>query len=130
MPKGNPNPKTEHLTPFKKGQSGNPGGLSSETARLIRENAEAAARIRARLLKATEASLNERSTNDAMELIEAAMLKLLKDAEDRGLGAPVQDIRSGDGSMTPDQTGAAVNRLASMVEAIAERTQPKDAEPS
>lgn len=88
-------------TQFKKGQSGNPGGVSSETARLIRDNAEAAARIRARLLKATEASLNERSTDEAMELIEAAMLKMLKDAEDRGLGAPVQDLRSGDGSMSP-----------------------------
>ena len=42
----------------------------------------------------------------------------------------VIDNTSSDGSMTPDQTGAAVNRLASMVEAIAERTQPKDAEPS
>lgn len=99
----NKNPDTSGLKPFKKGQSGNPGGLPSETARLIRENAEAAARIRARLLKATEASLSERSTDEAMELIEAAMLKMLKDAEDRGLGAPVQavDHSSKDGSMTP-----------------------------
>lgn len=88
----NPNPDTSGLKPFKKGQSGNPGGVPSETARLIRENAEAAARIRARLLKATEASLSERSTDEAIELIEAAMLKMLKDSEDRGLGAPVQAV--------------------------------------
>lgn len=106
----NPNPDTSGLKPFKKGQSGNPGGISSETAKLIRENAEAAARIRARLLKATEASLSERSTEDAMELIEAAMLKLLKDAEDRGLGAPVQQIdnTSSDGSMSPRDHSSAV----------------------
>lgn len=87
-----PNPDPSPETRFKPGQSGNPGGVSSETARLIRENAEAAARIRARLLKATEASLEERSTDEAMDLIEAAMLKMLKDAEDRGLGAPKQTV--------------------------------------
>ena len=59
-------------------------------------------RIRARALAAVEAKLNECSTDDAIAmLVEAAMLKLLKDSEDRGLGAPVQDVRSGDGSMTP-----------------------------
>jgi hypothetical protein len=84
MPNPNPSPETR----FQPGQSGNPGGLSSETARLIRENAESAARIRARLLQATEDSLKERDTDTAMELIESAMLKMLKDSEDRGLGAP------------------------------------------
>ena len=57
-----------------------------------RENAESAARIRARLLQATEDSLKERDTDTAMELIESAMLKMLKDSEDRGLGAPVQSM--------------------------------------
>ena len=88
MPNPNPSPETR----FQPGQSGNPGGLSSETARLIRENAESAARIRARLLQATEASLKERDTDTAMELIESAMLKMLKDSEDRDLGAPVQSM--------------------------------------
>lgn len=120
MSKVGPGNPPKH-TQFKKGQSGNPGGLSSETARLIRENAEAAARIRARLLKATEASLSERSTDEAMELIEAAMLKLLKDAEDRGLGAPVQDIRSGDGSMTPkDMPKPDATLVAALVKKLTE----------
>ena len=44
----------------------------------------------------------ECSTEEVLaEFVDQAMLKLLKDSEDRGLGAPVQDVRSGDGSMTP-----------------------------
>lgn len=123
MKNGNPNPSPE--TRFKPGQSGNPGGISSETARLTRENAEAAARIRARLLHATEASLNERGTDEAMALIEAAMLKLLKDSEDRGLGAPAQaiDHSSKDGSMSPN--GVDLSRLSD--DALAELVAARDA---
>ena len=85
------------------GQPGaNPAGKTSEQKRLEMQNAEAAMRIRQRALAAVEAKLGECSTDDAIALlVEAAMLKLLKDSEDRGLGAPVQDVRSGDGSMTP-----------------------------
>ena len=77
--------------------------MSSEQARLIRENAEAASRIRAKLLKATEETLASADPNTIMESIESAMLKLLTDSETRGLGAPVQQIdnTSSDGSMTP-----------------------------
>lgn len=78
-------------TQFKKGQSGNPGGISSETARLIRENAEKAALIRGRLLDAVVDTL-ESADASKLEMIEPSMLKLLKDAEDRGLGAPVQAV--------------------------------------
>ena len=87
---------------FQPGQSGNPKGKTAEAKRLELANAEAAMRIRARALHAVEAKLGECSTDEAIALlVEAAMLKLLKDSEDRGLGAPVQDVRSGDGSMTP-----------------------------
>lgn len=79
--------------------NGNPNGKTSAQKRLEMENAEAAMRIRARLLRATEAKLNELSTDEAMGLIEAAMLKLLKDSEDRGLGAPVQAINNPDGNL-------------------------------
>lgn len=76
-------------------------------------------RIRARLLHATEAKLNELSTDEAMTLIEAAMLKLLKDSEDRGLGAPIQDLRSGDGSLSPkgapEDVIAALNAIAGKI---------------
>lgn len=82
--------------------NGNTPGKTSEGRRLEIQNAEAAMRIRARALHAVEAKLGECSTDEAISLlVEAAMLKLLKDSEDRGLGAPVQDVRSGDGSMTP-----------------------------
>jgi hypothetical protein len=102
MPKGNPNPNTSGLRPFKKGESGNPGGKTAEQVAIERRNAEAAMRIREKLLAAAERKLAALGDDDAaLELIEAAMLKLIKDAEDRGLGAPIQDLRSGDGSMTP-----------------------------
>jgi hypothetical protein len=91
-------------TRFQRGNSGNPKGKTAQTKRLELANAEAAMRIRARLLSATEAKLNEMSSDEALAMIEAAMLKLLKDSEDRGLGAPVQDLRSSDGSMTPTPT--------------------------
>lgn len=91
-------------TRFKPGEVGNPGGKTSEQKRLEMRNAEAAMRIRERILRAAEARLVECSTEEVLaEFVEAAMLKLLKDSEDRGLGAPVQDLRSGDGSLSPQQ---------------------------
>lgn len=87
----NPNGTPENLTAprFKKGQSGNPGGLSSEAHKLIRENAERATRLRARLLEQLESGSLELSSE---------LLKALKDAEDRGYGAPKQDhsVETGD----------------------------------
>lgn len=100
MPKGNPNPSPE--TRFGAPRGPKPG-TTSEGRRLEIANAEAAMRIRARLLSATEAKLAEMSSEEAMALVEAAMLKLLKDSEDRGLGAPVQPHTSPDGSMTPQK---------------------------
>lgn len=97
MANKNPSPRTR----FKKGETGNPGGKTKEQVAIERRNAEAAMRVRERLLRAAEAKLAKLDDDAALEFIEAAMLKLLKDAEDRGLGAPVQDHRSGDGSMTP-----------------------------
>lgn len=101
-PQGNPNPSP--ATRFGAGNRANPNGKTSEQKRLEMLNAEAAMRIRERILRAAEARLVECSTEQVLEeFVEAAMLKLLKDSEDRGLGAPVQDVRSGDGSMTPQQ---------------------------
>lgn len=97
----NPKPNTSGLKPFKKGQTGNPGGKTKEQVAIERRNAEAAMRVRERLLAAAEAKLAQLDDDAALEFIGIAMLKLLKDAEDRGLGAPVQDLKSSDGSMTP-----------------------------
>lgn len=89
----NPNPPTEHLkeTQFKPGQSGNPGGKTSAQRQLEAENAERATRIRAKLLEALEARLSEDGA-DAEKDIRGEVLKLLKDSEDRGLGAPKQPV--------------------------------------
>jgi hypothetical protein len=77
-------------------------GKTSEQKKLELRNAEAAMRIRERILQAAEAKLNECSTDDVLsQFVEAAMLKLIKDSEDRGLGAPVQAITNPDGSLTP-----------------------------
>lgn len=84
-------------------------GKTSEQKKLELANAEAAMRIRARALSAVEAKLTECSTEEAIKmLVEAAMLKLLKDSEDRWLGAPVQGITNPDGSLRSQDMQAAV----------------------
>jgi len=92
-------------TRFQRGDVGNPKGKTSEQKRQELASAEAAMRIRARILQAAEARLVELSTEEIVaEYVEPAMLKLLKDSEDRGLGAPVQAHISPDGSMSPAPT--------------------------
>ena len=95
MARGNPNPSP--ATRIKPGEKRNPGGRTSESKKLELQNAEAAMRIRDRLLRATEARLVELSTEEVMALIEPAMLKLLTDSETRGLGAPVQPLSGAGG---------------------------------
>jgi Tfp pilus assembly protein PilX len=105
--KGNPNPSP--ATRFGVGNRANPNGKTSEQKRLELANAEAAMRIRERILRAAEAKLNECSTDEVLDqFVDAAMLKLLKDSEDRGLGAPVQAVTNPDGSLRPQDTSAAV----------------------
>ena len=95
---GNPNPSPK--TRFQKGESGNPKGktslqkkLEQTTAEAALRNAEAAIRIRERILRAAEARLVELSTEEVLsEFVEAAMLKLLTDSETRGLGSPMQPV--------------------------------------
>lgn len=78
--------KVENLTPWKKGQTGNPGGMSSETRRLISENAAKATAIRAALLAAVQAQIEAGLTPE----LGSDLLRLVKDTEDRGFGAPKQ----------------------------------------
>ena len=85
--RGNPNPSPENR--FKKGGIGNPVGKSSSQRLLELENAERATRIRSRMLQAIEEATE---SGVPLNLIEAAVLKLLKDSEDRGLGTPKQTI--------------------------------------
>jgi hypothetical protein len=92
MPRGNPNPNPE--TRFKKGESGNPGGKTAEQIAIERRNADRAMRLREKALVALEAVLDGKSdTEIAGIMLDAQALRLLKDAEDRGLGSPVQDVK-------------------------------------
>lgn len=95
-----PNPNTQ----FKPGVSGNPGGKSSEHRKAEVRAAEAAAKVQADLVEAL-ARVVSSAGDDAEKLdhIRSDVLKLLKDAQDRGFGSPVQQIdnTSSDGSAAP-----------------------------
>ena len=90
----NPNPDMSGLTPFAPGQSGNPVGKTSAQRKLEVENAERATRIRNKMLLALESDLDGSFATGipAMASVTGDMLRLIKDAEDRGLGAPKQTI--------------------------------------
>ena len=75
------------------GPRGNTPGKTSLQRELEIQNAATATKIRARLLEAVQAALQEdTSTAAALERIEGNILKLLKDSEDRGLGTPQGSI--------------------------------------
>tara|TARA_R110000868_G_scaffold179574_1_gene419688 strand:+ start:8747 stop:9118 length:372 start_codon:yes stop_codon:yes gene_type:complete len=89
---------------FQKGESGNPKGKTSEQRKAELRNAELATKIRTRMLEAVQAALqDDTSTANALARIEANILKLIKDSEDRGLGQPKAaiDLTSEDGTMSP-----------------------------
>lgn len=82
------------------------------------QNAQLATEIRGRLLSAVKATLeDDTSTANALARIEANVLKLLKDSEDRGLGAPKAsvDLTNTDGSLahrpTQEEVTAALRKI-------------------
>ncbi len=79
---------------------GNPQGATSAQRKAEIANAEKATLICGRLL---DAIVEATAGGASMDLIEAGILKLLKDAEDRGLGTAVQSVNleSPAGSMSP-----------------------------
>ena len=97
MTNKNPSPQNQ----FKKGVSGNPGGKTSEQKTQELRNAEAAVALRGKMLEALGSVMADMTPEEILERLEPNALKLLKDAEDRGLGAPVQPITSPDGSLRP-----------------------------
>lgn len=99
--RGNPNPSP--ATRFKPGQAANPGGKTGLQRELEIQNAELATRIRSRLLKAVFAVVDQATDEAALNQVEADVLRLLKDSEDRGLGAPKAsvDLSNADGSLRP-----------------------------
>ena len=115
---GKGKPPVEHQV--KPGQVLNPGGKTSAQKRMEMANAEKATIIRGRLLAAIMAATDpKKGKAKSLEYIEAGVLKLLKDAEDRGLGTSVQslNLESPDGSMSP-KPALDVSRLSP--EALAE----------
>ena len=110
----NRNPDMKGLKPFKPGQSGNPGGVSSERKRLLNESANIAARIMHRQLQALESMFNEHPEKERIvETITADIHRVVKDALDREEGTPRQSVdhTSSDGSMTPKPfTGFIIER--------------------
>jgi hypothetical protein len=109
--------------PFKPGQSGNPGGKTSDQRKMEIANAERATRIRGRFLEALEGLMNEHPEKETLiaERLTGEVLRLIKEAEDRGLGTPKQsvDLSSQDGSMTPkgvpDDVRAALDAIAGKI---------------
>jgi hypothetical protein len=94
-----PNPSTQ----FKPGQSGNPGGINSETHRLIKDSAEKAARLQNLLIEGVLAKVELASPEQRDDLLRADINKIIGDALDRHLGKATQPIdnTSSDGTMTP-----------------------------
>ncbi len=83
----NPN-AADNLQPWKPGQSGNPGGKTSEQKQREMRNAEMATRMRERML---EAEIKRMEADPAyVPELDANLRAFIKDAEDRGLGAPKQ----------------------------------------
>jgi hypothetical protein len=95
-----PNPDTQ----FKPGVSPNPGGKTREHRLAEIRAAELAAKVQLDLVEALSNTLDA-VDGDAVKLeaIKADVLKLLKDAQDRGFGQPKSsvDLSSEDGSMSP-----------------------------
>lgn len=101
---------------WKPGQSGNPGGKTSAHRKAEIRAAELAAKVQLDLVEALSKTLDNASGDEEkLAQIRADVLKLLKDSQDRGFGAPTQptEISNPDGSLNQ---GAAVG--AAVLEAI------------
>jgi hypothetical protein len=109
-PKGTPaHPNTKpHL--WKKGQSGNPRGHNSTSAKRIQKNAAKATELREKFLSTLESriatievmaedefandpsSAEREKSSRIMALLDADINRLMTDSENRGYGAPKQPV--------------------------------------
>jgi hypothetical protein len=99
MAKGNPNPP--HETRFKPGVSGNPSGRSSEELIAMNEAAKISANLRLAALSCLQGKVD--AGEDLLEYLDANILNLFKQSEDRAHGTAKQsvDLESPQGTMTP-----------------------------
>jgi len=107
---------------FKKGQSGNPSGISKARKQLLDEAADMAAQIQHRVLEATLSMMREHPEKEkALEFLTPDTRQLMKELLDRAEGTAKQSIAhtSPDGSMTPklDLSGLSDAALAEIVAA-------------
>lgn len=85
-------------TRFKPGVSGNPSGKSAKQRKREIVNGERATRLRGRMLLALEKKLDDAMAMAggadiaAVDAIQADILRLLKDSEERGFGAPTAKV--------------------------------------
>ena len=95
----NPNPHPEAR--WKPGQSGNPGGVTSEQMQKRKANRDAAFALEERMLAALKKDMDEREAA-ALEHIKADVLRLIHTAIEREDGKAVArvDNTSSDGSMS------------------------------
>ena len=95
----NPNPHPEGR--WKPGQSGNPGGVTSEQMQKRKANRDAAFALEERMLAALKKDMDERECA-ALEHIRADVLRLIHTAIEREDGKAVArvDNTSSDGSFT------------------------------
>lgn len=95
-----PNPSTQ----FKPGVSGNPGGKSSAHRKAEIKAAELAAKVQLGFVQALANLVEEaQGDNKKLEFLNKEVNALIKNAQDRGFGAPTQptEITNPDGSLAP-----------------------------
>jgi hypothetical protein len=100
----NPDPSPE--TRFVPGQSGNPGGKTSEHRKAEIRAAELAAKVQLDLVEALHNTIVSAGDDKVkLEAIRADVLKLLKDAQDRAFGTPKAsiDLESPEGTLSAPQ---------------------------
>ena len=100
MANKNPSPETRFGGP-----RANPNGKTAVQKRQEMVNAEKAVELRGKMLDALAARFADMDSDELVEQMDQHFLKMLKDAEDRGLGAPTQahEHSSPDGSMSPNK---------------------------
>jgi len=108
MPKGgrtNPSPATRFGGP-----RGNKPGMTGLHSELVIKNAELAVKIRNDMLTAVADLIKANGKKSAIALVTADYLRLLKDAEERGLGAPKTplELSNPDGSLAGEALKSAV----------------------
>lgn len=110
----NPSPATR----FGAGVSGNPIGKTSEQRATEIRNAWIATQIQGQMLEELADVIAERK-GAALARIDTPTLKLIKDAQDRGLGTPQASvsISNPDGSLKPEPVAGMVKELLQAIHA-------------